>query len=279
MIVSKYFDDIGDFINLELVCKKLRDNMGKFHYNLISLNFKTLRYFPKIETLHLCDVKDENFGNGFMINTEKNEEKNCFKGKVLLYYFETLSLKIEKFGNNIPRNVTSIGNRCYCGCITLSSINIPSNVTSIGKKCFYNCFNLSSVTIPSSVVSFCNSCFYDCFSLTSITIPSSIISLNNKCFWGCCGLLSVTIPSNVKSIGFQCFHKCESLSSVTIPSSVVSIGDDCFGGCSNLSSVSTIECYINWKIFAVVVKKWLGEYFQKPFQRNCFSCINVNSLF
>ncbi|ELP91117.1 hypothetical protein EIN_269430 [Entamoeba invadens IP1] len=73
MIVSKFLETIIDFINLELVCKKFSGNMEKFHFNPIPLNSKTLGYFPNIETLHLWNKKDENFGNGFMINTEKME--------------------------------------------------------------------------------------------------------------------------------------------------------------------------------------------------------------
>ncbi|ELP84143.1 leucine rich repeat containing protein BspA family protein, partial [Entamoeba invadens IP1] len=43
MIVSKYFETIKDFIKLELVCKKFRGNMVKFHFNPIPLNWKTIR--------------------------------------------------------------------------------------------------------------------------------------------------------------------------------------------------------------------------------------------
>nr|BAN41037.1 hypothetical protein, conserved [Entamoeba invadens] len=263
MIVSKYFDDFGDFINLGLVCKKFRGNMEKFHFNPIPLNSKTLGYFPNIETLHLWDKKDENFGNGFMINTEEMEivkirvvlKKEFFR--IIVWFnvdFETVdrnkNRNIEfknvtytqndrkKFGNNIPSSVTSIGDKCFSFCGSLSSVTIPSSVKSIGYCCFYKCSSLSSITIPSSVTSIGGCCFYECSSLSSITIPSSVRSIGDSCFNRCKSLSSVTIPSSVTSIGDRCFYKCKSLSSVTIPSSVTSIGDHCFSGCSRLSGIT-----------------------------------------
>ncbi|ELP93737.1 hypothetical protein EIN_321600 [Entamoeba invadens IP1] len=161
MIVSKYLETIGDFINLELVCKKFGGNMKKFHFNPISLNSKTIGFFPNIETLHLWNVEDENFGNGLLINTVENgdcENKVVLKKeffKIIVWFnvdFETVdrnkSRNIEFknvtytlndrmiFGNNIPSSVTSIGNNCFDNCKSLSSVTIPTCVTSIGDYCF-----------------------------------------------------------------------------------------------------------------------------------------------
>ncbi|ELP83556.1 hypothetical protein EIN_001070 [Entamoeba invadens IP1] len=160
-------------------------NMKKFHFNPIPLNSKTIVYFPKIETLHLWVNKHENFGNEFMINTEENGDcgnKAVFKKRVLSNHFETLSLKIKKFGNNIPPNITSIGKYCFGYCSSLNSVNIPSSVTSINNGCFRVCSSLSSVTIPSCIKSIGDYCFNECINLTSITIPSSVISIGIQCF-------------------------------------------------------------------------------------------------
>ncbi|ELP83872.1 hypothetical protein EIN_050680, partial [Entamoeba invadens IP1] len=140
MIVSKYFETIKDLINLELVCKKFSNNMKKFHFNPFPLNSKTLRCFPNIETLHLWSKKDENFGNGFMINTEyyedyeyeNSENKTVLKKefyRIIVWFnvdFETVDINksrnIEfknvtytendrkKYGYKIPLCVTFIGN-------------------------------------------------------------------------------------------------------------------------------------------------------------------------
>ncbi|ELP88035.1 hypothetical protein EIN_347270 [Entamoeba invadens IP1] len=204
MIVSKYFKTTNDFINLELVCKKFSGNMEKFHFNPIPSNSKTLRYFPNIETLHLWNKKDETFGNVFSINTKENENNTIFKKEffyMIVWFivdFETVdrnkSRNIEfknvtytqndreKFGNNIPSSVTSIGEYCFSGCSSLSSIIIPSSVRSIDDDCFYGCSSLSSINIPSSVISIGDGCFNGCSSLSSITIPLSVTYIGYYCF-------------------------------------------------------------------------------------------------
>ncbi|ELP83937.1 hypothetical protein EIN_101020 [Entamoeba invadens IP1] len=255
MIISKYFKTIKDLINLELVCKKFSGHMEKFHFNPIPLNSKTLGYFPNIETLHLWNEKDENFGNGFMINKRenrknKNEKEVVFEKeffRIIIWFnvdFETVDRN--KSRNLEFKNVTYTKNdRKKFG------NNIPLSVTSIGDKCFNECGKLNSVTIPTSVRSIGNWCFNGCRSLSSVTIPSSVTSIGDNCFGGCGSLTIINIPLSVKSIGEGCFRWCDSLNSITIPSSVKSIGDNCFFRCSKLSSCSK-QCYnttkreINW---------------------------------
>ena len=62
----------------------------------------------------------------------------------------------------IPASVTSIGDRAFLGCGSLSEIVIPSSVTSIGKGAFSCCDSLSEIVIPFSVTSIGDSAFYDC---------------------------------------------------------------------------------------------------------------------
>ena len=138
----------------------------------------------------------------------------------------------------IPSSVTSLDDYCFFDCDGLTSITIPSSVTSLGGHCFFDCNGLTSITIPSSVTSLGGFCFSYCHGLTSITIPSSVTSLGNSCFIGCNGLTSITIPSSVTSLGERCFEGCSSLTSITIPSSVTSLGGYCFDGCSGLTSIT-----------------------------------------
>ena len=57
-LASKYLNTIDDHINLIQVCKRLRFNMEKFHFNPVSLNKITKEFFPNVETIYLYGVDD-----------------------------------------------------------------------------------------------------------------------------------------------------------------------------------------------------------------------------
>ena len=92
----------------------------------------------------------------------------------------------------IPSSVTSIGDRAFYGCRSLSEIAIPSSVTSIGDWAFSRCASLSEIVIPSSVTSIGDSAFSYCASLSEIVIPSSITSIGDSAFYNC------KFPDNLK---------------------------------------------------------------------------------
>ena len=153
--------------------------------------------------------------------------------------------------NRTTYNVTSIGERAFSQCSSLTSVTIPNSVTSIGNYAFSGCSSLTSITIPENVTSIGNFAFSDCSSLTSITIPENVTSIGNYTFSDCSSLTSITVPENVTSIGNYAFSRCSSLTSITIPNSVTSIGDQAFDNCSSLTSVTipnSVES-IGWRAF------------------------------
>ena len=85
----------------------------------------------------------------------------------------------------IPSSVTSIGDRAFSGCSSLSEIVIPSSVTSIGEGAFSCCDSLSEIGIPSSVTSIGEYSFSCCDSLSKIVIPSSVTSIGDRAFYKC----------------------------------------------------------------------------------------------
>ena len=60
---------------------------------------------------------------------------------------------------------------------SVKKVVIEKGVTSIENKAFHNCNSLTSITIPDSVTSIGSFAFDSCSSLTNITIPDSVTSI------------------------------------------------------------------------------------------------------
>jgi len=155
-------------------------------------------------------------------HAEVTSNPNMYSGEVVIPSSVTY--------NDVEYSVTSIGERAFENCSSLTSITIPNSVTFIGDYAFYYCSRLTSITIPNGVTSIGYRAFRDCSSLTSITIPNSVTSIGEEAFHGCRSLTSITIPNSVTSIADGTFNDCRSLTSITIPNSVTSIGDGAFEG-------------------------------------------------
>ena len=136
----------------------------------------------------------------------------------------------------IPSGVISIGDSAFYNCYSLTSITIPNGVTSIGTYAFSNCYSLTNIVILNGVTSIGTYAFYYCYSLTTITIPNSVTSIGDYAFQNCVSLTGITIPSGVTRISNYAFYYCYSLTTITIPNSVPSIGDRVFQNCYSLKT-------------------------------------------
>ena len=106
------------------------------------------------------------------------------------------------------------------------------SVTSIGNRAFYNCSTLTTVEIPSSVISIGSSAFNLCDWLTDVTFEanSQLTSIGDWAFVNGAmkELVIPEIPEGDQTIGNYVFQECGFLQTVTIPASVKSIGSDIF---------------------------------------------------
>ena len=140
----------------------------------------------------------------------------------------------------IPESVISIGNYAFEGCTNLVSVTIPNSVKSIGFSAFADCTNLMSVTIPNTVTEICPMTFRKCSKLESVSIPNSVLKIGYSAFYGCENLVDVNIPNSVKEIEYSAFGRCK-IQTLDIPSSVEKIGDKAFISCLNLTQVKIPE--------------------------------------
>lgn len=153
--------------------------------------------------------------------------------------------------NGITYSVTSIGEKAFYFCRSLTSVRIPNSVKVISSKAFYNCSGLTGeFVMPNSVTSMGDMVFVECKGLTSIVLSESIQKIGDRSFWACRGLEGAfVIPNSVKWIGKYAFYYCDGLTSITNGESLMYIDDYAFRDCHGLSSVripntvTTIGCY------------------------------------
>ena len=212
-------------------------------------------------------------------------------GNAVQYY------NLPRVGNNRYENgvghidftepITSIGDRAFYYCSSLTSVTIPDSVTSIGSRAFSGCTGLISITIPDSVTSFGYDAFSGCTGeltvncnipnassstygifhnakFTKVTIGNSVTSIGDYALYECSSLTSVTIGNSVTSIGYAAFYWCGSLTSVTIGNSVTSIGYAAFAYCGSLTSVTIPDSVTSIGKYAFYECRSLTSVYCKP---------------
>jgi hypothetical protein len=105
---------------------------------------------------------------------------------------------------SIPASVESLGEECFSGCATLSSLTFESEskLVRIQTRTFANSEKLKSISIPASVESLGDECFFACRSLSSVTFESGskLARIHGRAFAGCPSLKSILIPRSVREL-------------------------------------------------------------------------------
>ena len=111
-----------------------------------------------------------------------------------------------------PFSLTEIPARAFQNYNQVVKVAIPESVTSIGERAFTNCWSLTSITMmpEASVTAIGGSAFARCISLASITIPESVTVTGEGAFALCRSLESITIPQSVTAIADFAFADCRS---------------------------------------------------------------------
>ena len=130
-------------------------------------------------------------------------------------------------------SVTSIGDRAFEYCSSLTSITIPNSVTSIGDYAFYGCSSLTSPVYNAHCFAYLPTSYSGAY-----TIPKGIEQIAGGAFYNCSSLTAITIPNSVTSIGESALMYCRSITSISIPSSVASIGSFVLAFCDALVAIS-----------------------------------------
>ena len=129
--------------------------------------------------------------NGYSWNFTKIENSATIKRTLRLAPSGAVTIPSELGG----LSVTSIGEKSFCKCKSLTSITIPNSVTTIGNYAFSNCKSLKRISLPASITTIGDGAFAGCSSLTSISIPKSVTSIGEDAFWGCKSLQSVRVEN------------------------------------------------------------------------------------
>ena len=192
--------------------------------------FILMMLLPMLASADAVEVK----GICYNLSTEDNTAEVTYGQPT--YSGEVIIPETVEYGG-ITYNVTSIGNRAFQHCYSLTSVIIPETITTIGTEAFIYCYTLRSLTIPKSVASIANRAFLECSGLTTIKVEDGntvydsrsdcnalIRTADNTLILGC---KNTIIPDGVTKIDDNAFVYT-GITDITLPASVTSVSEGSF---------------------------------------------------
>ena len=132
------------------------------------------------------------------------ETKFIFEGSGLVYGYSTqtsgLSIRIDE------RSVHK----------ALKKVTLPNGITSIGDRAFQACTSLTGASLPNSLTSLGRYAFADCTALLQASIPGSVHVIDYAAFQNCSAMVSLSIQEGVSHIDLFAFSGCSTISEVIL---------------------------------------------------------------
>lgn len=232
MIASKYFNNIDDFINLELSTPAMMGNTRRFRFNPVSIKPKHLDFFTSLETLHLYDKKDIAIWRQYRFPKEKklfhaieiHPNIKYTDAKTLLNDISNLTKD-----NNIIFHDISYDNKFFIECIEFNINNGALNFKDIT-------YNKKSIGVRYILKRIDRKFFPD-------YINNGYILSNGRYDYKFQDINSIVIPTSVHTISDCAFNSAKRLSTVVIPNSVTHIENIFYRGWYEFNNQSNITIY------------------------------------
>jgi len=114
---------------------------------------------------------------------------------------------------DIGYGVTTIGERAFELCRSLTEVSIPDTVTTIGGYAFQNADSLTTVKLG-RVETVHDSAFNDCDALTTVDLGSRVSIIHHAAFIDCGSLTKVIVPDTLRYLWNNVFAYCNALETV-----------------------------------------------------------------
>ena len=159
----------------------------------------------------------------------------------------------------VHQDTKIIANNAFYNYASLTSVLIDDSVTSIGERAFSGCSSLTEVNYLGSIddwaeIEFGSSTANPLYYAEQLKINGEVVTevnltsatkVSNYAFYYCSRLTLVVIGDSVTSIGSGAFEGCY-LTSVVIGDSVTSIGENAFQNCSSETEVNYLGTIDEW---------------------------------
>lgn len=133
--------------------------------------------------------------------------------------------------------VTSIGEKTFQGCESLTTVSLPKATGSIGESAFQGCYALTTISLPKVTGDIGEYAFNACTALTIVNLPAAEGTIKQYAFQSCYALTTVNLPKAKGGIETSAFQSCYALTAISLPAAEGTIGQQAFQGCSSLTTV------------------------------------------